>query len=402
MRGMNRRDFVRASIAGPLLASVAPARAAKLRVAVVGAGAFGGWTALSLRRAGADVTLLDAWGPGNARASSGGETRVIRGMYGDRAIYTRLAARALALWAEADRAWRSRFYVRTGGLWMFGDDDAYAREAAAAMREARLPLEALDPADAARRFPQVSFAGIRSCYLEAEAGYLLARRACEAVADALVRDGGAYRQSAVRTIEPGTRTIVRMTDGSTLSADRYVFACGPWLGRLFPDAIGDRIKPTRQEVFYFGTPPGDDRFLESKLPVWVDFRSRLMYGIPGNAHRGFKVADDTRGELFDPTTGDRGSSPASLEVARRFLAERFPLLADAPLLGSEVCQYENSPDAHFIVDRHPAAPDVWIAGGGSGHGFKMGPAIGEIVARAIVEDAAPDPQFRLARLSPTG
>jgi len=133
--------------------------------------------------------------------------------------------------------------------------------------------------------------------------------------------------------------------------------------------------------------------------VWVDYRERLVYGIPGNANRGFKVADDTPGPAFDPTSGTRDATPSGIAAARAFLQQRFPALAAAPLLGSEVCQYEASPDSHFIVDRHPAAPNVWIAGGGSGHGFKMGPALGEMLASYVLGTATPDPQFGLARLA---
>ena len=154
-------------------------------------------------------------------------------------------------------------------------------------------------------------------------------------------------------------------------------------------------------MFYFGAPAGDDRFVESHLPVWVDIGERFVYGIPGNLYRGFKIADDTRGPEFDPTGGDRTPSPDLGRAMRAFVDRRFPALRGAPLVGAEVCQYENSPDGHFIIDRHPAMPDVWIAGGGSGHGFKMGPALGEMLARQVREDASPDPFFALARLENT-
>jgi glycine/D-amino acid oxidase-like deaminating enzyme len=190
---------------------------------------------------------------------------------------------------------------------------------------------------------------------------------------------------------------VPLTGGATLDADAYVFACGPWLGSLFPDVVGKLVTPTRQEVFYFGTPPGDSRFTEAALPVWVDFTGRLVYGLPGNANRGFKVADDSPGPVFNPTTGSREISAAGLKAMRAFLARRFPALAGAPLIGSEVCQYEASPDSHFIVDRHPAASNVWLVGGGSGHGFKMGPALGETVASYVLGSVTPDPTFSLAR-----
>jgi sarcosine oxidase len=396
-----RRAFLTASAILPAAVARAAARnRSTLRVAVVGAGAFGGWTALHLRRAGVEVALIDAWGPGNARASSGGETRVIRTIYGPTPRYVQMAARALTLWREWDSGRSERFYRPTGVLWMVGADDSYVRQSLPALRDLALPCEEIEPTAAGRRWPQVSFEGITKVYLEQEGGYLLARQACEAVAGELVRIGGTYRQVAVASVSAeGRRPRVRLSDGTPLEADRYVFACGPWLGQLFPDVIGARVQPTRQEVFYFGTPAGDDRFLEARLPVWVEAGDKFVYGIPGNLHRGFKVADDAHGAAFDPTDGERMPSGEGERSVRAFVRRRFPLLARAPVLGAEVCQYENSPDGHFIIDRHPAMPDVWIAGGGSGHGFKMGPALGELLAQQVREDAIPDPFFTLQRLA---
>jgi glycine/D-amino acid oxidase-like deaminating enzyme len=396
---LSRRDFLKSSVVLP--AAVAVRQRAPLRVAVVGAGAFGGWTALHLRRAGAEVTLVDAWGPGNARASSGGETRVIRTIYGPTRRYVEMAARALALWTEWDRTGNGeQFYRRTGVLWMTGADDSYVRQSLPALRDLKLAYDEMDTAAATRRWPQISFEGISKVYLEREGGYLLARHACDAVARELVRIGGTYRQVAVTSVKASAqRPDVSLSDGTRLRADRYVFACGPWLGRVFPDVIGSRVKATRQEVYYFGTPAGDDRFIEPRLPVWVEAGSRFVYGIPGNLHRGFKVADDARGSEFDPTDGDRNPSADGERAMRAFVSHRFPLLKGAPLLGAEVCQYENSPDGNFIIDRHPGMPDLWIVGGGSGHGYKMGPALGEIVSRAVREDASPDPFFALGRFA---
>jgi sarcosine oxidase len=398
---VSRRDFLKSPVVlAPAVLTSRLTGAAPLRVAVVGAGAFGGWTALHLRRAGADVTLIDAWGPGNSRASSGGETRVIRTIYGPERRYVEMAARALTLWTTWDRSRSEPIYRRTGVLWLTGGDDSYARRSLPFLRDLGLEYEVLDAADAAKRWPQVSFEGITTVYLEHEGGYLMARHACDAVVREFVRIGGTYRQAAVTAIGArGGHPDLRLADGSRQPADRYVFACGPWLGRLFPDVIGTRIEPTRQEVFYFGTPAGDDRFVESRMPVWVDTGVRFMYGIPGNLYRGFKVADDTHGPTFDPTDGDRTASPDLVRASRAYVARRFPALANAPLLGAEVCQYENSPDGHYIIDRHPAMRDVWIAGGGSGHGFKMGPALGEMLAKQVLEDAPGDKFFGFNRFT---
>ena len=374
-------------------------RGSPLSVVVVGAGAFGGWTALWLRRSGARVTLVDAWGPGSPRASSGGETRVIRGVYGPNPIYVNWAARSLALWRESEERWHARLYRRTGGLWMFDGDDTYARSALPLLAEVGLPARELSLVEARARFPQISFDGVASVFYEDETGYLRARHACQAVAEAFVADGGTYRQALVEPgeIRGGTMAGLRLSDGERLAADAYVFACGPWLGTLFPEVIGGRVQPSRQEVFYFGTPAGSDLFDESRFPCWLFSGERFFYGIPGNDGRGFKIADDTRGGPVDPTTLERTTDPEDLERARRFLAHRFPALADAPLVESRVCQYENSPDGDFILDRHPEAANAWLLGGGSGHGFKMGPAVGEFAAGLVLGERDLLPEFQLAR-----
>lgn len=351
------------------------------RIKVIGAGAFGGWTALHLLNAGAQVTLVDAWGPGNSRASSGGETRVIRAIYGPDRVYVEMVKRAYELWETLDPS----LYVETGALWLHRGDEAYVRSSLPILHELGFAVDHLTLDDAARRYPQINFNGVTSVWLERRAGALSARNACAAVRDAFVRAGGTYRTEAVNP-------------ASQSDADIYVYACGPWLGKLFPDVIGDAIRPTRQEVFYFGTPRGSDRYQPAKLPIWIDFGKRIIYGIPDLRGRGFKVADDTRGEAIDPTTANRTPSTEGIARARQLLSERFPELADAPLIASEVCQYENSPDGNLIIDRHPQHENVWLLGGGSGHGFKLSPAVGEMAAAAILAGKEVPAAFRLARL----
>jgi glycine/D-amino acid oxidase-like deaminating enzyme len=369
-------------------------------IAIVGAGAFGGWTALHLLRRGARVTLLDAWGPGHSRSSSGGETRLIRGAYGPDRIYVEWVARSFELWREAEFRWRRRLYQPTGMLWMCGEDDGYVRDSLPFLEDVGLSTTELSVKEAGELYPQIDFAGVRTVFLENEAGYLLARRACQAVAAAIDAEGGEVRLAAAAPgpFREGRLDRLELADGSDLRADLYVFACGPWLGSLFPEVIGERfLRVTRQEVFYFATPPGDSRFEEGRCPAWVDLRERIFYGVPGNEHRGFKLADDTRGAPFDPTAEERILTPALLEEAREVLARRFPALAGSPLVESRVCQYENSPDGHLLFDRHPHAGNVWLLGGGSGHGFKLSPALGEYAARVILEDGTPDSLFKLDR-----
>jgi monomeric sarcosine oxidase len=373
----------------------------KSHVAVIGAGAFGGWTALYLLRRGAQVTLVDAWGPGNSRSSSGGETRIIRGTYGPGQPYTKMAARAQRLWTEHEIRWRRQLLHCTGVLWMAtSSDDEFERSSLPMLREAGIAYEELSARDMGKRWPQINVEDVRWAIHEPEGGFLMARIACQTVLEGFVAEGGEYKQAAVlpHDLETGLRDGLTLSDRSRLSADQYVFACGPWLGKLFPETIGDRIRPTKQDVFFFGTPAGDDRFSGTKLPVWADHRDRFIYGIPATDGRGFKVADDTRGPKFDPTSGERTVDQEGLKRARDYVAFRFPAMKDAPLVETRVCQYENSPDNHLIIDRHPAANNLWLVGGGSGHGFKHGPTVGEMLAEWVMEYKQPDPMFQLARL----
>jgi sarcosine oxidase len=401
-------------------------------IAVIGAGAFGGWTALHLLERGAKVTLIDAWGPGNSRASSGGETRIMRGTYGPNQPYTELAARALKLWAKYERRWKRQFLHRCGVLWMVsGKDDAFERGSLEMLRAAKIPCHDLSAAQMRKRWPHINLAGIEWGIFEPDCGYLDARASCQAVVEAFVAAGGDYRQAAIlgdleQTVAPapalsraeGSRRLSRerprsrtssrlngleLSDGGRLKADHYVFACGPWLGTLFPQTVGNLVKATKQDVFFFGAPAGDTRFTDAHLPVWADHRDHFFYGIPGtsqgDARRGFKVADDTRGPEFDPTNGERIVSSETLTNVREYVAFRFPALRDAPLIETRVCQYEQTPDSHFIIDRHPKNENVWLVGGGSGHGFKHGPALGELMADLILKDENVPPIWRLARFT---
>jgi sarcosine oxidase len=378
----------------------------KPHIAVIGAGSFGGWTALYLQRGGARVTLVDAWGPGNSRASSGGETRVIRGAYGPDQPYTALAARAMQLWKEHETQWSRKFFFPIGVLWMVEGAGDFERGSLPLIKDAGIPFQELSTSEMARRWPQINFEKINWGIYEPGSGYLLARASARAVVRQFVAEGGEYRQSRVtpspddkNALDSSPCTQLSLSDGSTLTADCYVFACGPWLGKLFPQTIGSHFTSTKQDVFFFGTPDNDFRYDEATIPVWADHGDRFMYGIPGNEGRGFKVADDTRGPEFDPTLGERIITPDRLTEARRYLAYRFPGMKNAPLLESRVCQYEDTPDHNFIIDRHPANPNVWIVGGGSGHGFKHGPALGEMVSQLVLEGREAAADYLLTRFA---
>ncbi|MCA1817484.1 MAG: FAD-dependent oxidoreductase [Acidobacteria bacterium] len=172
-------------------------------------------------------------------------------------------------------------------------------------------------------------------------------------------------------------------------------ADGRALPKVFPDVLGGRVRPTRQEVFFFGAPAGDTRFRPPALPTWVDFGAEV-YGIPDLEGRGVKLALDRHGAEFDPEAGARVTTVETLAEVRRYLAEHLPALRDAPVVESRVCQYENTSNGDFLIDRHPDFENVLLVGGGSGHGFKHGPALGEYVARLLTEGGATEPRFALA------
>lgn len=367
-------------------------------VVVAGAGAWGGWIALYLRRAGHAVTLLDPWGPGNARASSGDESRIVRANYGAATHYVGMGVRALELWRAFETDQRVELIRRCGLLWMERSGDPVHRASLPLMRDAGVAFEELTAADLARRFPQINPDGVRWAVLEPEAGYAFARRACRAVVDAFVREGGTFIRAGARPVRPDGSALhtLPLSTGATIGADAFVFACGPWLPQVLPDVIGGLIRPTRQELFYFGE-PARGGFSDDTMPAWIDHGDTVWYGSPGNEARGFKVGDDARGREVDPTTQDRVPTAAMIQKTRAYAAYRFPALANVPILESRVCQYENSPDNDFILDRHPRLDNVWIAGGGSGHGFKHGPAIGELVAGGVTGGSLGPERFRLDR-----
>lgn len=397
---MKRRAFMRS--AGAAAAGIAAPRVrgapagGGFDVAVIGAGAFGAWTAWHLRRAGRRVVLIDAYGPGNSRASSGGETRVIRMGYGADELYTRWSQRSLGLWKELAETSGQKLFHETGVLWMARREDPLTLATLATLTRLGIRHEKLSRAELESRWPQIALGPVTWAIHEPGSGALMARRAVQAVSAQAVREGVEIRTAAIPPPRgKGRLGALAISGGSAISAGAFVFACGPWLPKLFPDLLGERIFPTRQEVFYFGPPPGDARFAPPAMPVWVDFAEEI-YGLPDIESKGFKVAPDRHGPPFDPDTGERVVSPDGLAGVREFVGRRFPALKDAPLVASEVCQYENSSNGDFLIDRHPDFDDVWLVGGGSGHGFKHGPAVGEYVAARVADGAPVDAKFSLA------
>jgi glycine/D-amino acid oxidase-like deaminating enzyme len=323
--------------------------------------------------------------------------------YGADEIYTRSAMRSLVLWQQFCQQTGQPLFHQTGVLWTAAEGDPYTANTRRTLAKCGAHFEVLSPAELKSRYPQMEFAPGAWGIFEPESGALMARRAVEAVVADAVRHGVAFLREAAAA-PPGTGSLpaVGTTSGGTIRAGAYVFACGPWLPKLFPDLLAKRIAPTRQEAFFFGTPPGDPRFAPPAMPVWIDFSDpRGPYGFPDLENRGVKIALDQHGPPIDPDTADRVPSADSLAAARDFLGQRLPALRHAPLVEARVCQYENTSNGDFLIDRHPDFANVWLVGGGSGHGFKHGPAVGEYVAARILHGGQVDPRYSLASKAET-
>jgi sarcosine oxidase len=365
-------------------------------VAVIGAGVFGAWTARHLARRGRRVLLVDAYGPGNARASSAGESRIIRMGYGADELYTRWSQRSLVQWKAFFAKTQQGLFHETGVLWLAGKDDSRVQQTVETLRRCGIPFQEMSRAELDRRYPQIGLDGITKGLLEPQSGVLMARRAVAAVVEDALRGTVEYRVAQIA--EPkaeGTISSVTTTSGERVEAEHFVFACGAWLGKLFPQILGERIFPSRQEVFFFGVPAGDSRFAPPALPTWL-FQEDEIYGMPDLESRGLKIAVDRHGERVDPDTQSRLASADGANEARGFVEQRFPALRGAPIVETRVCQYENTWNGDFLIDRHPNMENVWFVGGGSGHGFKHGPVVGEYVAARILEGAEGEPRFSLA------
>jgi glycine/D-amino acid oxidase-like deaminating enzyme len=382
---IHRRGVV-AGLAGGALAAPALAQVPALPSApainrnlpdfvVVGAGAFGGWTALTLRERGAKVTLVDAYGPGNPRGSSGGETRNIRAGYGSREIYSRWATAAWTAWHQRQEEFGRRLIFPNGSLRVPSPTEMTAQRAV--FDKLNLPYEMLTPAEVHRRWPQIRFDDADQIFFEKDSGIVKAQVSMVAVAEAFMQKGGEMRIGyATPGAGAGGRLANVSINGETLSAGAYVFATGPWLPKTLPSAMGGKIFAPRRELFFIGAAPEDTRYRWENAPNITD---RILY-TSADTGSGYKIAPNIRDVPMDPDYGSRLPTPYLLDQVNAYIARRLPGLVGRPVISSYVCQTENTDNGHYVIDVHPEYANAWIAGGGSGHAFKMGPVLGTHVA----------------------
>jgi sarcosine oxidase len=356
---------------------------------VIGAGVFGASLADRLAREGWEVTLVDRFEPGHPRAESGGESRLIRCSHGPDDFYARSARRALALWRELGEG----VLVESGVAWFARRENGWEADSERVLRGAGIPVERMSPEEGARMFPSVAVDDLAFVLHEPEAGVLraadgvraLVRRAREAGAR-FVTGEARPEGGRVRLQAGGAGAGAVGAAGGRLEADAVIWACGAWLGRLFPELVPLRV--TFQQLVLFEAGPEWDG------PGWVDFDA-AFYGHARVEGLGFKVGPDMDGIDVDPDTRPLEATAEGIATAREYLSRRFPALRDTPVASAPGCHYGLTPDGQFVFARHPEEKSHWLLGGGSGHGYKHGPALAEHVAAVLSGEAQPEPRFAL-------
>ncbi len=441
-----RRDFLRIaglgagallggavpSVAAAAVLSPQPRRADAGHIVVIGAGIWGASTALELCKRGERVTLIDLYGPGNSRATSGDETRGIRSSYGDRStsgeLWTAWARRAITHWREFDeehaKDFGTRFFMTTGDLILRTRDETFLQKTRELWTAQRVVFEQFDGDEVRKRYPLIKSDDITHVLYEPDAGVARARHATQATATIAARMGATLvtGRATPGPIVGGRMQYVSLDDGTQIAGDAYVFACGPWFRKVFPELLGNRMRIPIGTACYYGTPSGDERFNFPNMPSWnfpgvtgwpalpVDNRGFRVRGgapplpTPPNPIKE-KLPEPLRPPPSDPNDQDpdlsvRWASANRLEGSRRLLQQRFPLLADAPLLETRSCHYESSINRNFIIDRLPDASNAWVAGVGQAEGFKFAPIAAMYVAERVLGTEG-DPELAKAFAMPT-
>jgi monomeric sarcosine oxidase len=371
-----------------------------IRTIVVGGGVMGLATGCALAGRGAQVTVLERFSVAHERGSSHGLTRAIRHEYGPAAIYTEMVARSFPLWDELARETGRHLYTETGVLTLGQEDDGHALPGLETMRAAGLPVERLTAEECRRRFPQFVPDGYDAITYNPRGGMLHASECLLALADRLRARGGELREgTAVEVVQGSSAGVrVRLADGEVLMADRAVVTVGPWIHDVLPE-LRLPVRPTRQQVIYLGGLPAE-RFGVGVFPVFL--AKMEYYGFPLQGPGWLKVASHVFGATHDPNVPQQIDAD-EVERVRAWAREVIPEAGDAPVVATDLCMYDLVADEDFILDRHPASPHVIVGSGFSGHGFKFGVLIGEVLAAlALDEDPGlPLDRFQLQRLAAT-
>jgi sarcosine oxidase len=350
-------------------------------VIVVGLGAMGSAAAAHLARRGQRVLGLDQFAPAHDRGSSHGRSRIIREAYFEHPSYVPLVRRAYELWADLEETSGRSLLRPTGGVMIGRPDSELVRGSLESARVHRLTHEVLDAAQIRRRFPVFAPDHDMMGVWEPRAGVLVPEACIVAMLDQARRHGADLRhdERVVRWRAWPDRARVETATGR-FEAGRLVIAAGPWAPALLAD-LGLPLTIERQVMAWFQPVDLREAFEPDRCPIsiWQTGR-RMFYGVPALDGAGVKIAEHASG---NPTTADgvaREVAAGEIGRIRNDFIARYVPAADGDLVSSAVCMYTMTPDAHFVIDRHPDSPAVAIACGFSGHGFKFAPVVGEILA----------------------
>ena len=371
---------------------------AQRRMVVVGGGVMGLATGCALAaQPDVAVTVLERFQVGHDWASSHGLTRAIRHEYGDAALYTEMVARSLPLWDELARETGRTLYTETGVLTLGHADDGHTLPGLDVMRAQGLPAERLTGDACRARFPQFRPDDYDAITWNPTGGMLHASECLAALAERLQARGGVLREGArVTRVEPqGDGGRVTLADGAEITADRVIVTAGPWVHDVLP-GLRLPVRPTRQQVCYFGDLPRPELFAPERFPVFLVGMNQ--YGFPLQGPGWFKIGLHSFGETADPNAGYEADE-AQVEAVRDFLRRVIPDAAEGRLALVDRCMYDVTPDEDFILDAHPGGAGVILGSGFSGHGFKFGVLIGEVLAALALGEApsVPMERFRLSR-----
>ena len=350
-------------------------------VIVIGVGAMGSSACYQLARRGARVLGLEQFDIPHALGSSHGQSRMIRLAYYEHPDYVPLLKRAYQLWEELESVSGQKLLHITGGAYLGPEKGEVVGGSLRSSREHGLEHELLDRDELCRRFPQFHVPEDWVALYEPRAGFLRPERVVAAYAESALRAGAElHGREAVMEWRADAHGATVHTTRAVYHADHLVFCGGPWSGKLLRD-LGVPLVVTRQ-VLGWVWPRKPELFALGQFPVWAIDRQdgTLHYGFPMTSDvPGFKLAHHGPGEPTDPDRVEREPRPGDEETFRAVLRQMIPA-GDGPLLSMKVCLYTNSPDQHFIIDRHPESERVTIACGFSGHGFKFASVVGEILA----------------------
>lgn len=355
---------------------------------ILGLGGMGSAVAYHLAARGKRVLGLDQFTPPHDRGSSHGQSRVIRQAYFEDPAYVPLLLRAYELWRQLERDTGQNLLTITGGLMLGTRESSVVAGSLRSAREHGLPHELLDAGDIGKRFPQFAPAPGTVALFEKKAGALRPELAVQAQLELAARHGATLSFNEEVTAWKVSGDGVRVTTArGSYEAGQLVIAAGRWLSKLLPD-LALPLHVERQVQFWFEPKGGVRSFLPDRFPIWIweTEDGAHPYGLPAldGASGGVKFALHHGGK--NPTctleTIDRTVSEDEIVAARRCITPRLPAL-NGRCLRAVTCLYTNTPDGHFLIDRHPVHPQVLIVSPCSGHGFKFCPVVGEVVADLI-------------------